>query len=149
MKIRLERVIGTTSYTVGTLYLETKMSCFTLEDGHRDVKVRGETRIPAGTYPIRLRKIGNSHFDERMLRSFGALYKGMLEVTEVPNFSDILIHIGNTVEDTEGCILVGDIATLDGTIGQSGTAFKRLYPQIVERLMSGEPVFLEIVDRDR
>ena len=34
---------------------------YTLEDEQRDVKVWGETRIPAGTYKLKLRKEGGFH----------------------------------------------------------------------------------------
>ena len=35
--------------------------CYTLEDEQRDVKVWGETRIPAGTYKLGLRTEGGFH----------------------------------------------------------------------------------------
>ena len=34
---------------------------YTLEDEQRDVKVYGETRIPAGTYKLKLRTVGGFH----------------------------------------------------------------------------------------
>ena len=48
----------------------------------------------------------------------------MLELQDVPNFKYILIHAGNTDEQTAGCILVGDSQNnndiqTDGFIGSS------------------------------
>ena len=35
---------------------EIKFLCYTLEDEHREDKIMSETRIPAGTYKLKLRK---------------------------------------------------------------------------------------------
>ena len=50
--------------------------CYTLEDEHRDEKVMGETRVPAGTYRITLRTTGGFH--GRYLKKYGSFHKGML-----------------------------------------------------------------------
>jgi len=49
--------------------------------------------IPEGCYIVK------PHHSEK----FGNCFK----VLDVPNRSDILIHVGNTEKDTKGCILVG------------------------------------------
>jgi hypothetical protein len=61
--------------------------------------------IPAGTYELKLRTFGEHH--EKYSLKFPDIHKGMLWVTDVPGFTDILIHIGNTEKDTKGCTLVG------------------------------------------
>jgi hypothetical protein len=52
MELRVIRMYSQDDFTLGALYLESKEGreflCFTLEDEHRDEKVMGETRIPAG-----------------------------------------------------------------------------------------------------
>lgn len=50
--------------------------------------------IPAGRY--RCRRIRSP--------KFGTTY----EICEVPNRTHVLFHAGNTIEDTQGCILVGE-----------------------------------------
>lgn len=50
--------------------------------------------IPAGTYLCRRSRYHAGGYDT-------------FEITGVPNRSRILFHIGNTEEDTAGCILVG------------------------------------------
>ena len=67
--------------------------CYTLEDERRALKVKGETRVPAGTYKLALRKEGG--FDARYKKKYPGIHKGMIQVMDVPNFEYILIHIGN------------------------------------------------------
>ncbi len=51
----------------------------------------------------------------------------MPHVLNVPGFTGIRIHSGNTDKDTEGCVLVGDTHS-DNFIGNSRKAFARLFP---------------------
>jgi len=130
---------------------DRKFMCFTLEDEYRTLKVKGETRIPAGRYEIKLRTEGGFH--ERYLEKFGmAFHKGMLWIQNVPNFEYVLIHIGNKEDDTAGCLLVGNTSqqniTEDGFIGGSTSAYKRIYPTIVEELLNGKKVFITYKDYD-
>jgi len=122
---------------------ERRFLCYTLEDEHREAKVAGETRIPAGTYRVTLRTTGGFH--GRYLKKYGEMHKGMLWVRDVPGFEYILIHTGNTDEHTAGCLIVGDsqqtnFGDSDGFVGSSGNAYKRIYPPIAEALEKGESV---------
>ena len=47
----------------------------------------------------------------------------------VPAFDGVLIHIGNTAKDTEGCILVGR-NTKVGMVLDSTTTFRALYARL-------------------
>ena len=128
-----------------------KFLCYTLEDEHRDDKVKGETRVPAGTYKITLRTTGGFH--ARYEKKYGSMHKGMLWVREVPNFEYILIHTGNTDEHTAGCLLVGNsqqanFGSSDGFIGSSVDAYKRIYPAIAAALKEGEEVSITYTDFD-
>jgi len=128
-----------------------KFLCYTLEDEHRDDKVKGETRVPAGTYKITLRTTGGFH--ARYEKKYGSMHKGMLWVREVPNFEYILIHTGNTDEHTAGCLLVGNsqqanFGSSDGFIGSSVDAYKRIYPAIAAALEEGEEVSITYTDFD-
>ena len=125
--------------------------CYTLEDEHREDKVMGETRVPAGTYRITLRKTGGFH--GRYLKKYGEMHKGMLWVRDVPNFEYILIHTGNTDEHTAGCLLVGDsqqtnFGDSDGFVGSSTQAYKRIYPMVAEVLEGGGDVTISYRDFD-
>ena len=61
----------------------------------------------------------------------------------VPAFSGIRIHAGNTVKDTQGCILLGDNRK-PGCVYNSRTWLHRLKKLIVDAKAQGEPVWLTI-----
>lgn len=147
MKLKVVRYHSTRNYTLGMLLDVTSdihFLAYTLEDEHREKKVRGETRIPAGTYKITLRKEGGMH--RRYKEKYGSMHKGMLWVRDVPNFEWILIHTGNTEEHTAGCLLVGNSSDLKGFVGSSVSAYKRIYPDIANCLEEGEEVTIEYID---
>jgi len=155
MKLKVLRFSSQEDSTSGLLFLDGDLGlqflCYTLEDEARALKVRGETRVPAGTYEIKLRTEGGFH--EKYKKRFGGLHKGMLHVTNVPNFEWILIHTGNTDEHTAGCLLVGDsqennIIIKDGFIGKSTNAYKRIYSNISKALRLNEKVTIEYIDFD-
>ena len=142
------------SSTLGILFDAThgrRFLAFTLEDAYREQKLKHETRIPKGRYQVKLRKEGG--FNKQYIGKFGTeFHRGMLHVQDVPNFSYILIHCGNTKEDTSGCLLVGDQShenvTRDGFIGSSVTAYRRIYPMIAESLSNGGTVQITYIDHD-
>ena len=126
-----------------------KFLCYTLEDETRDVNVKGETRVPAGTYKLELRTEGG--FNNKYTKKYGEFHKGMLHVTNVPNFEYILIHTGNTDEHTAGCLLVGDsqennAIVKDGFVGKSTNAYKRIYPDISRAISEGNEVTIEYIN---
>ena len=95
MKIILLRTDYTPESTTGLLIVDDKSFCHTLEDTvrARGVKVYGRTAISAGVYPLRL--------------TMSVRFKRVTpEICNVPMFTGVRIHGGNTAEDTEGCILV-------------------------------------------
>ena len=154
MKLEVLRISSQSDSTNGILFDTTKgrkFLAYTLEDEYRETKEKGETRIPAGTYKIKLRKEGGFH--GRYTTKYGSMHKGMLHVQDVPGFEYILIHTGNTDEHTDGCLLVGNtqtenIGTKDGFIGASGDAYKRIYPPIAKVLEDGGDVEITYVDFD-
>ena len=125
---------------------------YTLEDEQRDVKVWGETRIPAGTYKLKLRKEGGFH--TRYLAKYGdTFHKGMIWVQDVPGFEYILWHTGNTDEHTAGCLILGNTQTnnriaKDGFIGSSVDAYKFVYPRVLAAIESGLDVEVTYIDYD-
>ena len=147
MRLKVIRHHSTDDYTLGMLLDVTKgikFLAYTLEDEHRDVKVKGETRIPSGKYNITLRTEGGHH--QRYEEKYGKMHKGMLWVRDVPGFEWILIHTGNTDEHTAGCLLVGNSSDLKGFIGSSVNAYKRIYPPIAKAIENGEEVTIEYID---
>jgi len=142
MKIKVFRFLDTGHETMGVLYINGRFRGYTLEDEERTVKVWGETRIPEGTYKVGLRKEGSHH--ARYSQKFPDIHRGMLHVLDVPNFKYILIHIGNTEDDTAGCLLVGSyLHPNNKAICQSTVKYKEIYPEIANAIESGDEVTIE------
>lgn len=94
-------------YTIGRVYIDGVFFCNSLEDTDRGLmqfqsvseilaaKVKGKTAIPAGEY--------------KCTRTMSPRFKRMMaQIMAVKGFSGVRIHSGNTAEDTDGCILLGD-----------------------------------------
>lgn len=143
MNYLVERFSGQSDSTLGLLFergdVQDNWLCFTLEDEHRDVKVAGETRIPDGVYKLKLRTHGGFHNRYKEKYPF---HIGMIEVCDVPGFTDILIHTGNTDDHTAGCLLLGDSAvqnvTKEGSVGSSVDAYKRVYQRMIQAMAAGD-----------
>jgi hypothetical protein len=123
--------------TPGTLSLGGTFLCYTLEDADRqletagsEAKVPGETCIPRGEYRVVLTES----------RRFGQITPLLLEV---PGFTGVRIHPGNTVEDTEGCLLVGTSRS-GQEVRNSREAYEKLMKLLVVAGEVGIPVMLEI-----
>lgn len=130
--------------TLSLIFIDGKFEAYGLEDEFREKKVMHETRIPEGTYKVELRTFGGHH--EKYTKRF-PFHKGMLWVKDVPGFTDILIHCGNTANDTSGCLLVGDTANnnqvTDGQITNSTEAYSRFYQKVVKAFDKKEPVTIK------
>ena len=148
MHIRVERFLSDVDSTASEVFVDGERVCFGLEDERRDVKVAGETRIPAGVYSVGLRTVGGFH--ARYAKRFSAFHQGMLHVQGVPGFEFILIHCGNTDADTAGCLLVGDdVVTTHGAMRllASVSAYTRLYRMVVGAAFEGD-LTIAFVDLD-
>lgn len=121
-------------WTWGKLYVDNTYECYTLEDQAQVKKVMHETRIPSGTYKIKLREFGGHH--DKYKVKFPDFHKGMLWLQDVPGFHDILIHIGNTDDDSSGCILVG-AGYSNGKLTESTKAYIALYKKVVKAASEG------------
>lgn len=143
MELKVSRYNTDKTFSDGLFFINGKFQCHTIEDGHKDVKVKGQTRIPNGRYEVTLRKEGGFH--TKYLKEYGSdFHKGMLWVRNVPNFEYILIHVGNSAKDTDGCLLVGMTNSADeaGFIGGSKIAYRKIYPIIAKELEAGRKVFI-------
>lgn len=146
MLLHLVRFSTSPESTLGALIIDGVFECFTLEDTFRFVKRAGHTRIPEGLYEVTLRTVGGTHKD--YLKLFPALHKGMLWVRDVPGFTHILFHRGNAPKDTEGCILVGDVAYNNQTnspyVGRSTLAYLHFYERVLGAFDREESVSLRV-----
>ena len=136
MKLRVERLWKKPTYTVGRLYVDGKLYCNTLEDVVRDLdkeaKVPGKTAIPAGTYKV----IFN------WSPKFG---RNLPRLLNVPHFDGILIHPGNTADDSAGCILVGKNTEV-GRLTESRYTSDKLNVLIEDAQRHGKEITIEIVE---
>lgn len=145
MRIDVQRFHATEKSTIGILSVDGEFQCFTLEDPVRDEKIASITAIPAGEYKIALRHEGG--MITRYQAKFGEVeHPGMVWLLDVPNFEFVYIHIGNTPDNTDGCILVG--CTYDSRspdiVGVSTAAYRDLYPQILEAIRENEEVTINV-----
>jgi hypothetical protein len=143
MELVVLRYRDDTTATSGLLFIDGKFECYTLEDEYRATKLAAETRIPEGTYELKLRLEGTHHVD--YLKKFPKEHIGMLYVTNVPGFEYILIHIGNTEKDTAGCLLVGTNPA-GMTLTESTPAYLKMYKQVAPAIKSGKKVTIKYVD---
>lgn len=143
MKLTLERKWPKSSYTIGNFYINGQYFCNSLEDKDRgltqdmdentifDVKVKGSTAIPKGTYKVEY--------------TYSPKYKKyMLQVMNVPGFAGIRFHAGNTNKDTEGCILLGK-NTKVGELTCSRATIMQLNEIVKAAIHGGQKIELEIV----
>jgi hypothetical protein len=137
--------------TNSLLFVDGVFECYGLEDEVRDIKVMHETAIPTGEYEIKFRTVGGFHTREksRYDKKFGAgWHAGMLELQDVPHFKYVLIHTGNSDENSSGCYLLGstqqdlDISK-DGFIGSSRLAYESFYPKVRDALVNGGKVTIK------
>ncbi len=135
MELTLTRTSRQAECTTGVLYLGKERMAHTLEPRWRDLgkeqKVAGQTAIPEGTYEICL--------------EVSARFKRLMPyLMNVPGFTGILIHCGNTVADTEGCILVGKRSVND-RLSMSRSAFNKLFARLKEAWDRGENILIKVV----
>ena len=157
MKITIERKYKKKGYTIGNLYIDSnKPLCNTLEPVDRNLAVDmsktdqlaefrrvalqataekgahpyGTTAIPTGCYAVTMSP--SSKF--KALRPF---------LTKVPGFAGIMIHEGNTVKDTKGCILVGE-NTKPGMVLNSRYYIRLICDAIRKAELEQEPIMITI-----
>jgi hypothetical protein len=123
MELQVIRKISKTE-TIGRLTLDGKHIMDTLEDP------KGPTLIPDGRYEV--------------LLTYSARFGRVMPlISNVPKFSGVRIHPGNTTLDTTGCLLVGR-RTFRRTLEHSRAAFDVLFA-LLERTSKKEKIFITYV----
>ena len=142
LQITVTRHSPRPGYTIGRMDINGTKFSDTLEDTDRGltqdmqldeikrIKVYGKTAIPKGTY-----KVSVQYWQKHKI------YVPFIH--DVPGFTSILIHSGNTPEDTLGCILVGE-NTIKGRLTNSRPYMTRLTKICQDAIRRGEPVRITI-----
>ena len=118
MLIEVKRFEFKDTYTIGKMYINGLYECYTLEDVVRNgTKVIGKTAIPTGEYKV-------------IIDASVRFKQDMPHILNVPNFTGVRIHSGNTSAHTEGCILVGTTWAGKDFIGNSKAAYKKFFEKL-------------------
>jgi hypothetical protein len=140
MELELRRIARKADYTIGHLYIDGQYFCDTIEDTDRGLrqdlplsvnqakKRKGVTAIPVGRYRVTL-GVKSPRFSQK--KQYAACNGYLPRILNVPAFDGVLIHIGNTAKDSEGCILVGDNKKV-GMVINSTQTYWRLYDRLQE-----------------
>lgn len=137
--MELHRKVLAAGFTLGVLAfaghqyatVEDTVRPLVCEGQHCTGIVRGQTAILAGTYEI--------------VDTYSPRFKkNVLMLVGVPGFSGIRIHSGNSAEDTEGCLILGNRATPTG-VAESNAAMKQFNADVRTALKSGR-VWITIKD---
>lgn len=138
MKLSLCRSKPEQTCTPGDLYVNGVWECYTLEDVIREVpgvpvaewKIHGKTAIPEGVYRVTLED--SSRFGPETIT-----------INNVPGFTSIRMHAGNTDADTDGCPLVGQARGHESLL-RSRAALEALKPKIRSALYGGGEVTISV-----
>ena len=152
MELTLERIFKGDTYTIGKLYINGVYQCDTIEDVDRNLyqgmgldwikkeKVYGQTAIPYGRYKVTLKQQSAKFAKSKKYEQC----KGYIpRLVDVPAFNGVLIHIGNTAEDSKGCILVGQ-NLIKGKVINSTICFWALYYKLKDADDRGEEIWITI-----
>lgn len=137
--IRLERYDTRPGGTLGTLILESGARYPTIELPWEFNQPK-RSCIPEGRYYLK------RHESPLVARITHGEFSWTWEVQDVPDRSYILIHPGNTIEDTEGCILPGmSTSTIRGLPAVLNS--RRAFDEIMRALAARNEWRLDIVWR--
>lgn len=152
MELKLLRSQKSPTYTVGDLYINNKFFCNTIEDIDRDLndsmsiteikakKVFGQTAIPTGTYTIDMNTVSPKFKD----RSWAKPYRGKLpRLLNVKGFEGVLIHVGNSAQDSLGCLIVCKYIS-NGRGSESTITFNKLMTELLKVHLKGEKITITI-----
>jgi hypothetical protein len=149
MELLLQRIARRDTYTIGRLYIDGERFCDTCEDTDRGLrqdlplsvnqakKRRGVTAIPVGRYRVTL-DVKSQKYSKK--KQYDFCHGFVPRLINVPAFDGILIHIGNTAADSEGCILVGR-NTKVGMVLESTKTFKALY-EVLRK--ASDPIYITV-----
>lgn len=148
MELELPRRIYTPVSTTGEFRLNDQHLCYTVEDHYPVpyVKTPGRTCIPEGIYLVDMNTV-SPRFGKVMPRLYNVVTAAGEKVIRSPDgkveFQGVLIHTGNTADDSEGCIIVGRKLGVD-RVDESVLAFNALMPYLIQARDNREPIYCAV-----
>ena len=141
------------AYCIGHLYVDGVFECDTIEDYDRGLcqgmtlddikkrKIQDQTAIPSGIYNIDMDTVSPKYSkkDYYMNTCSGRVPR----MVDVPGFSGVLIHAGNTEDDSSGCLIVGMNKEV-GRVINSRETWHKLYKKLWSAHAKGEDITIEI-----
>lgn len=136
MEVLVKRIAKKDKYTIGKVYIDGKYLCDSIEDKDRGldqsmditeiqkIKVKHQTAIPTGTYRLTINVQSPSFSKKTYYMNFCKGY--VPRILNVPGFDGILLHKGNTQDDSSGCIILGYNKVV-GKVIDSQKAFESFY----------------------
>lgn len=141
MELLLQRLEHNETLTTSALFVGRKLYALVPEDPPREVKIKGQTRIPAGRYRLAL------EHSPKFSPTYG---HSLLTLLDVPDFTGIRIHRGNTPSDTAGCILPNAQVLLNPAHGHkfylSSAAYEHVYREVGTFLANGGEAWITVQD---
>lgn len=153
MELMLERRWKKDTYTIGVLSVDGKQFCETVEDKDRGLdasmpvnklrrmKKDGVTAIPIGRYKIDMNTVSSKFRTRPWARPYGGILPRLLSV---PCFGGVLIHVGNTADDSLGCIIVGENKIKGGVVRSSATFARLMNEYLIPANERGEDIYITI-----
>lgn len=144
--VKIIRMAQGTNTTLSHLFIHGIFKCYILEDSIKEKKVHGSTCIPPGTYPLKL-NLG-AGMNKNYKKRYPAVHEGMIEISDIKDFTLVFIHIGNTHLNTKGCPLTGkdwEFTSGDYRVVRSALAYEAVYPEILNIIKEG-PASIEVIN---
>jgi len=136
--VKIIRMAQGKNTTLSHLFIQGVFKCYLLEDTIREQKVYGSTCIPSGIYPLKLNI--DAGMNKKYRSRYPSVHEGMIEITDIKDFTLVFIHIGNTHLDTKGCPLTGEYWEFIGgdyRVFRSALAYEAIYPEILHLIKKG------------
>lgn len=150
MELLVNRRWKKDTYTIGELFINGKKFSETCEDKDRGLKdsmplseikakkIYSKTAIPTGTYEVRM-DIVSPKYASKLWYVQNCHGGRMPRIMNIPGFDGVLIHPGNSDNDTYGCLLVGR-NTVKGKLTESRATFLLMYKQMYTAYKKGEKI---------
>lgn len=151
MKLKSKKFKWNKDWTLSELSIDGILDGYVVEDEVRKVKVKGETAIWNGIYPLKSRyspKFSKEfYWNGKILITKSEYLKlkdktgfkehELIWITPINQFEFVLIHWGNTDLDSDACLIVGSkIGIINGREGvlNSRKYYKKFYEKVFPRL---------------